>query len=338
MRNGIAAVLIVKNEEKLLERCLKSIDLVDEIVVLDTGSTDRTIEIAKAFTSKVYEAPPVGVFHFANARNMAMGYATQDWVLTIDADEICHINCVKEMRGAVWNNSLADGFNVHFIISSEGGENPAAIQRMKLFRRNRWKWEYRIHEVLKPVRLPVRVLDLPSAVMEHLPPSNKELRRQQNVDLLKLSVQESPEYIRNSRQLGMELFSREQYREAITYLDLYLASNTGGALDRSEVFMNVARCYAAIGDPIEAHRNFDRAISEAPIRREPVYFKGMAFIKAARPDLAIPYFEQCLAIPVAAKPDFYLNIERIWDGQYPTEALKFCKETVEEYERSLKNP
>lgn len=338
MRNGIAAVLIVKNEEKLLERCLKSLDLVDDIVILDTGSTDRTIHIAKAHTSKVYQAPPVEIFHFADARNQALAYVKQDWALTIDADEICHPGCIQELRKAVWNNSLADGFNVRFIVSSEGGENPASIQRMKLFRRNRWKWEYRIHEILKPVRNPVRVLDLPSAVMEHLPPVDKEARRQQNVDLLKLSVQESPEYIRNSRQLGMELFSREQYREAITYLQLYLASGTGGALDRSETLTHVARCYSGIGVLADALRHFDLAVAEAPSRREPLYFKAIALIKEAHPDQAIPVLERCLSIPEAAKPDFYLNIERVWDGQYPNEALKFCRDTVEEYERSQKSP
>src|SRR3989442_12254793 len=98
MRNGIAAVLIAKDAEKTLDRCLRSIDEVDEIVVLVNQSTDKTEEIARSHTSKVIMAPDAAVmspdaqgrlkFHFAQARNLALTYANQDWILTIDANEI----------------------------------------------------------------------------------------------------------------------------------------------------------------------------------------------------------------------------------------------------------
>ncbi len=335
MRNGLSAVLIVKNEEKLLERCLRSLDLVDEIIVLDTGSTDRTVEIAKRLTSKVYSCPPVEPFHFGNARNMALQYAKQDWILTIDADEICRDGCIKEIRKAMWNNSRATAFTVKFIVASEGGENPASIPKMKVFRRGYWSWQHRIHEILVPAKA-ARVADLPEAVMEHLPPpeAEKAARRQQNLDLLKVAVGESPEYIRNARQLGMELFSREQYRDAVQWLELYLKSGTGGPLDRSETMVHLARCLDNSGVHEEALQKFDEAVLEAPVRRELYYYKALSLIKVGRPDLAIPVLEKCLSIPLQAKPDFHLNIDRVWTGEYPQEALDFCRKTVEEHNRA----
>src|SRR5690606_15855947 len=83
---SISACLIVKNEARHLQRCLASIaPVVDEIIVVDTGSTDTTVEIARQFT------PHVHFFEwcddFSAARNAALQYATQDWVLIINGDE-----------------------------------------------------------------------------------------------------------------------------------------------------------------------------------------------------------------------------------------------------------
>lgn len=88
MKTGIllSACMIVKNEENNLERCLQSIkNLVDEIVVVDTGSTDRTIDIAEQFGARVYHHEWQN--NFSLHRNQAMDYAKGRWVLTIDADE-----------------------------------------------------------------------------------------------------------------------------------------------------------------------------------------------------------------------------------------------------------
>ena len=85
-RPRLSVVMIVKDEERYLEECLNSVkDAADEIVVVDTGSKDRTVEIAKSFGAKV-------VFHewtddFSAARNVSLDHATGDWALWIDADE-----------------------------------------------------------------------------------------------------------------------------------------------------------------------------------------------------------------------------------------------------------
>lgn len=82
----ISACMMVKNEEEMLERCLASINhLVDEIIVVDTGSTDRTVEIAESFGAKIFHHP--WEQNFSKHRNQSLSYATGDWLITIDADE-----------------------------------------------------------------------------------------------------------------------------------------------------------------------------------------------------------------------------------------------------------
>ena len=85
-RPTISVCMIVKNEEKFLAQCLKSVkDATDEIIIVDTGSTDKTVEIAQSFGAKVYHHPWRN--SFSEARNHSIRYATCDWILQIDADE-----------------------------------------------------------------------------------------------------------------------------------------------------------------------------------------------------------------------------------------------------------
>ena len=82
----LSLCMIVKNEEKLLPGCLESAkDFVDEIIIVDTGSTDKTIEIAKQYNAKIYEHPWEN--NFSKHRNQSISYATSDWILYLDADE-----------------------------------------------------------------------------------------------------------------------------------------------------------------------------------------------------------------------------------------------------------
>ncbi|MBU8790798.1 CDP-glycerol glycerophosphotransferase family protein [Oceanobacillus caeni] len=86
MRPFISLCMIVKNEEKVIERCLSSISrLVDEVVVVDTGSTDRTKEIVSRYTSKIYDFEWIN--DFSAARNYAASKAAGEWILVLDADE-----------------------------------------------------------------------------------------------------------------------------------------------------------------------------------------------------------------------------------------------------------
>jgi len=83
---ALSLCMIVKDEEDCLARCLLSaIPVVDEIVIVDTGSTDRTKEIAKAFGAKVYDFEWTD--DFSEARNLSLSKATGDWILALDADE-----------------------------------------------------------------------------------------------------------------------------------------------------------------------------------------------------------------------------------------------------------
>lgn len=92
----ISACLIVKNEEEVLKRCLDSIQtFADEIIIVDTGSTDRTKEIASAYTDKIYDF--IWINDFSAARNASFQYATMDYIYVADADEAIDEENIKKI-------------------------------------------------------------------------------------------------------------------------------------------------------------------------------------------------------------------------------------------------
>ena len=127
----LSACLIVKNEEKNLPRCLRSIrDAVDEVVIVDTGSTDRTVEIADQFGAKV------GFFEwrddFAAARNMSLDLATGDWVFQIDADEELCRGDIPQLRNIVTRTDIPQVDSVYLLLRNLRDLPPEVVEGASL--------------------------------------------------------------------------------------------------------------------------------------------------------------------------------------------------------------
>jgi glycosyltransferase involved in cell wall biosynthesis len=105
----LSLVMIVKNEESALPECLESVKgLVDEMIIVDTGSTDRTVEIAEQYGAQVIDFPWTG--SFSEARNVSLEHATGDWVLMLDADE----RLLPEQHAAI-RSKLAESYREGFV-------------------------------------------------------------------------------------------------------------------------------------------------------------------------------------------------------------------------------
>lgn len=100
----ISAIIITKNEEKMIEDCLKSILWADEIIVIDTGNTDKTNDIARKYKAKIVKFNGQG--SFADWRNKGMGQASGDWLFYIDADERATKEVEKELFDKLTDTKL----------------------------------------------------------------------------------------------------------------------------------------------------------------------------------------------------------------------------------------
>ncbi len=143
----LSLCMIVRDEEEMLPRSLAAVrDAVDEIIVVDTGSTDRTIEIARSFGAKVIEREWTG--SFADARNASFDAATGDWVMFLDADEVLVADDAQRLReilGRTWREAF---YLVETNFTGELGDGTAVTHNaMRVFRnRPEYRFEGRIHE------------------------------------------------------------------------------------------------------------------------------------------------------------------------------------------------
>lgn len=105
----ISVTIITKNEEENIGRCLDSITWADEIVVLDSGSTDATVEICRRYTNKVYETDWIG---FGQQKNRALKHASGEWILSLDADEWITQELREEIQAAISNPGNYSAFGI----------------------------------------------------------------------------------------------------------------------------------------------------------------------------------------------------------------------------------
>lgn len=171
----ISLCMIVKNEEAVLERCLSSVaDLMDEIIIIDTGSTDRTKEIARRYTDKIYDFPWQN--DFSAARNFSFSKAGMDYIYAADADEV--LDRENHNRFAALKQALlpeieivqmkyitADEFNTVMNIRDE--YRPKLYKRLRQFR-----WIDPIHET---VQIQPLVFDSDIEIL-HMPQSQHSKR------------------------------------------------------------------------------------------------------------------------------------------------------------------
>jgi glycosyltransferase involved in cell wall biosynthesis len=106
----LSVVIIALNEERRIARCLRSVSFADEIIVADTGSTDRTREIAEDLGAKVHSIPFTG---FGATKQRAAGLATGEWILSIDADEVVSDELATEIGNVISSPDADEGYVLH---------------------------------------------------------------------------------------------------------------------------------------------------------------------------------------------------------------------------------
>lgn len=106
--NNLSVIIITKNSANYIRRCLESVQWADEIIVLDSGSTDNTVQISKKYTDKVYSTDWPG---YGQQKNRALQKATKPWILSIDSDEWLSESLQEEIKKAVATNQ-ADAFSL----------------------------------------------------------------------------------------------------------------------------------------------------------------------------------------------------------------------------------
>ncbi|MFB5269985.1 glycosyltransferase [Paenibacillus enshidis] len=234
---SISLCMIVRNEEDYLSKCLSSVRwIADEIIIVDTGSTDGTLAIAKAFGANVIEMPWED--SFSAARNRGLDEATGDWILWLDADEemdVTEANKLKELltRDAIREQSV-EGIQFYFIHHMKAGvEEHNCVQRM-VRNRPEYRFEGRVHEQILPSMLkanPGMAIGQVDIHVHHYGNTSQNMVKKdkirRNISLLLQSIQEYPNYRQYHYYLGVELYRIKELEAALHYFNSALATPTG---------------------------------------------------------------------------------------------------------------
>lgn len=285
----ISLCMIVKNEEKVLARCLDSVaDLVDEIIIVDTGSWDDTKEIAARYTDRIYDY--VWCDDFADARNFSFSLAQMDYIYAPDADEVLdeeNRQAFLRMKEALLPEIEIVQMKYHTVTEYNTVLNASMEYRPKLFKRLRkFTWIDPIHET---VRLDPVVFDS-DIVIRHMP---EDLHSKRDFSIFAKTLERDG---RLSDKL-YQMYATELYK-------------TGDAADLLEAEPFFADVYEKEGDP--AKRSCGAAILLKCYRcteRETDFFKvalrEMAGDPCSEICLELGYFFQSKKNPREAALWFY---------------------------------
>ncbi|MDP3714523.1 MAG: glycosyltransferase [Mycobacteriales bacterium] len=258
----LSAVLIVRDEQERLPLCLASLrDVVDEVVVADTGSLDGTVAIAVAMGARVVHIPWTD--DFAAARNAALEHARSDWVLHIDADEVVAAVDVPALRSAL---GTGDGLvsQVHHL----GADGRTVQRRTTVFRRSRLRWVGRVHEHLEPVGPPADLRALPGLLLEHSGHLPEVLRAKgtaaRNARLAQLQARDEPGW-RSAFELARALHGQARRTDAVAaYLSCLAQLPDAERVVRTLCHRALAQVAVHADDAETAERHARLALALAP--------------------------------------------------------------------------
>ncbi|MHB8129574.1 MAG: tetratricopeptide repeat-containing glycosyltransferase family 2 protein [Mobilitalea sp.] len=226
---AISLCMIVKDEEVNLSRCLDSVaNFVDEIIIVDTGSMDRTKEIALKYTDKVFDY--LWNNSFADARNFSISKASNEYVLMIDSDELVESIDMCEMKILIQKNQKMVGRLQRVNEYSRNGISYHLSERVnRLFSKKYYKYEGSIHEQVVPIdEINMEMYQIPLKISHSGYEGDLAVRKkktERNITLLILALQKEPEDPYLIYQLGKSYYMGEDYNNACNYFGQALSYN-----------------------------------------------------------------------------------------------------------------
>ncbi|NOU98943.1 glycosyltransferase [Paenibacillus sp. LMG 31457] len=289
----ISVCLIVKNEENALPVCLHSIrDIPDEIIIVDTGSTDRTKAVASKYTDKIYDF--AWVDDFAAARNFAFSKATQQYILWLDADDtltekdrLLFLELIRTLE------PLVDRVTMSYHLSFDENQNVTySLRRNRLVRREcQFQWIGAVHEYLAASG---SVYDSEIAVTHRKDKIHTDRNLQIYRNMLArgegLSLRDQFYYANECREHGF-------HQEAAVYYEAFLQTPEGWQEDKIAAALHLATCYSHLAQRDEQLLALFRAFEHDMPRADCCCRIGSVFLEEQDYLQAIYWYESATQCP-----------------------------------------
>ena len=330
MKYKTCVYAICKNEQKFIKRWYESIKESDYICILDTGSTDNSIEIIKELNIN-YKTKIIEPFRFDIARNEALKLIPKDTdiCISLDIDEVMEKGW-KEKLNKIWEPNLN---RLNYIYNWKIINNIPQITfyANKIHSLKNYKWIHPVHEILY-FKGKENTKTTNEIIINHYPDKNKS--RKQYLKLLELSVQEDPTNDRNMHYLGREYMYYKKWNKSIDTLikHLNLKSSTWNE-ERCASMRFISRCYIALKRYDEARMWLDKAINECKDSRDPYTERMLLEYSLNNYNEAIYYGKE--ALKIKEKKLSYINEISSWNETI-YDVLSICYYNLKQKKEGLK--
>jgi glycosyltransferase involved in cell wall biosynthesis len=303
----ISLCMIVKNEANFIEQCLKSVKgLVDELIVVDTGSTDQTVNICKRFNAKVYEYQWNN--HFADARNFGLSKAKGDWILWIDSDETLDYKKHNLIKDTI---SKTKALMIYLPVINYYGDNlPVKPEHAYIYYQPRIfknhlgiKFYNRIHETpqLPKNNLSDNNNEYIEAPIHHYgyikEVSNRKEKSKRNLQLLKQEIKTPHHNPWNEYHLASEYYRNQEYQMAFELLNKSILNFLLQGLKPPAMIYRLKYAILVETNSFEgAWPGIDKAIELYPDYVDLHYIKGIILFHMKNYEEALIAFEKCLEL------------------------------------------
>lgn len=327
----ISLCMIVRNEEAVLGRCLDSArEIADEIIIVDTGSTDNTISIAKKFTDRVYSFEWTD--DFSAARNFSYSKATKEYIMWLDADDI--IDSENKARFLEIKKTLPPDTDVVMLPYRAGfdksGRCTFSYCRERITRRAAgFLWQEPVHECL-PVSGKVAELD---AAVSHMPGPRPSTHSNRNLRIYRNRIAEGGELSARGRYYyARELKTHGMTDEAIEQYESVLRQGGLWAEDAITASGDLADCYMAKGEEKKALKTLFGSFEHDLPRAEILCRIGMVYVRKMEGQKAIYWYSLALD---AARPRGWGFISEDYLGYIPHMQLCVLYDRAGDREKAL---
>lgn len=310
----LSLCMIVRDEQEMLPRCLSTVaGAVDEIVIVDTGSTDATIEIARSFGARVLEQAWTG--SFADARNVSFDAASGDWLMYLDADEVLvgeDAELLRSLTGRTWREAFYLS-ETSYTGDAEDG-TAVAHNALRVFRnRPEYRFEGRLHEQIShrlPGYLPERI-EATGVRVEHygylgvVRDARQKSRR--NIELLRLQQAESSPSSFLHYNLGCEYAAVGERAAALVEFERSWELLEAAAEDRDSfkfapaLLNRLVKALRACDRPREALQRAEEGLERYPAFTDLVLEQALAAIALGLAERAVELCERCIEMGEAPR-------------------------------------
>lgn len=291
---AISLCMIVKDEEMHIARCLDSIaDLVDEIIIVDTGSKDRTVEIASGYTSKVYSYPWKD--DFSDARNYSFSKASMDYCMWMDADDILEETQKEkflQLKQTLQPDTDIVMMKYHTFFDEAGRPSFTYFRERWIRNCSKYRWVGAVHEVI-PLNGSILYSDLAichKKVKAGDPDRNLRIYRKMLKEGVVLDARQQYYY-------GRELYYHKQYKQAAAVFEQFLLSEDGWIENKIEACSICAKCYFQMGQEQTGLAVLLRSMSYDLPRAELCCEIGKYFLEHGEFHSAVYWYETALNVP-----------------------------------------